>query len=55
VPSPQEGYYSSLWKREVRRDFINQCTHYFETVNNALLVNNEDLTQCPYILKPVLN
>jgi hypothetical protein len=36
LPSPlfaKEGYYSSLWQREVRRDFTNQCLHYFETVN----------------------
>jgi hypothetical protein len=37
LPSPlfsKEGYYSSLWQREVRRDFIKQCFHYYETVNN---------------------
>ena len=37
LPSPlfsKEGYYSSLWQREVRRDFIKQCFHYSETVNN---------------------
>jgi hypothetical protein len=31
----KEGYYSSLWQREVRRDFIKQCFHYYETVNNG--------------------
>ena len=30
----QEGYYSSLWQREVRRDFTIQSLHYFETVNH---------------------
>jgi hypothetical protein len=29
----KEGYYSSLWKREVRRDFTKQCSHYFESIN----------------------
>jgi len=39
----KEGYYSSLWRlfpaagrqREVRRDFIKQCRHYFETVDKS--------------------
>ena len=30
----KEGYFPSLWKREVRRDFIKQC-HYYETVNKS--------------------
>ncbi len=30
----KEGLYSSLWKREVGRDFIKQCCYYFKTVNN---------------------
>jgi len=37
LPSPlftKEGDYSSLWKREVRRDFANKCFYYFETINN---------------------
>ena len=29
----KEGNYSSLWKREVRRDFINQYIHYYKEVN----------------------
>ena len=35
LPSPlfsKEGYCSSLWQREVRRDFTNQCLYYFQTV-----------------------
>jgi hypothetical protein len=40
----KEGYYSSLLPSfscrgqagEVRRDFTNQCLHYFETVNNLV-------------------
>jgi hypothetical protein len=43
----KEGYYSrsgssrrvastSLWQREVRRDFINQCSHYYETVYSSI-------------------
>jgi hypothetical protein len=48
LPSPlftKEGHYSSLFRtqadsprrrqREVRRDFLNQCPHYFETVNKS--------------------
>jgi len=31
----KEGDYSSLWKREDRRDFTKQCCHYYETVNNS--------------------
>jgi hypothetical protein len=28
----KEGHKSSLWQREVRRDFKNQYSFYFETV-----------------------
>jgi hypothetical protein len=31
----KEGDYSSLWKREGRRDFMNMCSHYYETIKNA--------------------
>jgi len=31
-PAAKEGYFTSLWKREVRRDFIEQCHYYYETV-----------------------
>jgi len=30
----KEGLYSSLWKREVRRDFIKQC--YYASFNRGL-------------------
>jgi hypothetical protein len=33
---PKEGYKSSLLQREVRRDFIDQCCHHFEALNNIL-------------------
>jgi hypothetical protein len=29
----KQGYCTSLWKREVRRDFIKQCRYYYEAVN----------------------
>src|SRR4030042_4480453 len=40
-PAAKEGYFTSLWERfspaggrqrEVRRDFIEQCRYYYETV-----------------------
>jgi len=31
---PKRGN-SSLWKREVGRDFADQCRYYYETVNKS--------------------
>ena len=36
LPAPlfaKEGDHPSLWKREVRRDFLNKCSYYFDAVN----------------------
>ena len=46
-PEAKEGYCSSLWylfpaesrQREVRRDFIEQCRYYYETVYKSEGVN----------------
>ena len=42
----KEGYYSSLWQREVRRDFTNQCIYYFETVNIFFMTLERALGIC---------
>jgi len=34
IVSGIEGDYSSLWEREVRRDFINQCLHAYDRIRN---------------------
>jgi hypothetical protein len=36
---PKRGN-SSLWKREVGRDFTNQNRYYFEAVNNYTVPEN---------------
>jgi len=41
-PAAKEGYFPSLWKREVRRDFIKQC-HYYETVNKSCALISRQL------------
>jgi hypothetical protein len=33
LPSLPKRGNSSLWKREGRRDFTNECRHYYESVN----------------------
>jgi len=38
-PAAKEGCFTSLWKREVRRDFIEQCRYYYETVYKSEGVN----------------
>jgi hypothetical protein len=45
LPHPQYNIASSLlkrgnfslWQREGRRDFTNECRHYYETVNDGLV------------------
>ncbi len=34
---PKRGINSSLWQREVRRDFITECSLNFATLNNLSL------------------
>jgi hypothetical protein len=36
----KEGCISSLWQREVRRDFINQCLHAFDHISNCQMIND---------------
>ena len=55
VSFAKEGYCSSLWyvfpvggrQREVGRDFIKQCRHYYETVNKNV-TEQEDLRESRY-------
>jgi hypothetical protein len=53
APLFQRGDYSSLCQREVRRDFIKQCRHYYETVNistgRAMTVLKESLNLGKYL------
>jgi hypothetical protein len=36
----KEGYFPSLWQREVRRDFIKQSRYFYVSVNNFIICND---------------